>query len=209
MGCLGCGCLVLALLVILFLGLAGGGAYLAYTKFVAATSATPAAVPSFDGGDDLYQSARQKLADFDHDVKNHQAATIQLSADEINTLIARNPAFIQMKFRLFVTLTNDQARIQGGIPTGILTRGMLNDRYLNFDTTLSPDFDSESKSLNFTLHHLQIGDQTMPEKGLPTTQIELTQILNAELQQNPDAKDFLDQVKSIGVKDGELVMETQ
>src|SRR5471032_1664829 len=82
LGCLGCGCLVLALLVILFLGLVAGGTYLVYTKAVGLTSTTPATIPSFNGSDDLYHAAQQKLTDFDHDLKNHQAATIELSADE-------------------------------------------------------------------------------------------------------------------------------
>src|SRR5471032_823507 len=86
LGCLGCGCLVLALLVILFVGLVAGACYWSYSEVIALTTTTPAAIPSFEGSDDLYQTTRQKLADFNHDVKNHQAATIRLSADEINTL---------------------------------------------------------------------------------------------------------------------------
>jgi hypothetical protein len=209
MGCLGCGCLILALLVLLFFGLAGGALYMGYTKIVGLTSTTPATVPSFDGGDDVYNSAQEKIRGFGHDVENHQAATIQLSADELNTLIARNPAFIQQKVQLFVTLTNDQAQVQGSIPTNVLIQGILKGRCLNFDTTFSLGFNPDTKSLDLTLHHLQIGDQTSPQNLLPTMQAELTPFLNMELQKNPETKNFLDQAKSIEIKDGELVIETQ
>src|SRR5476649_2615445 len=83
MGCLGCGCLILVLLVILFVGLVAGGTYLGVVGF---TSSTAATIPSFNGSDDVYNIAHQKITAFGHDVIYHQAATIQLSADEINTL---------------------------------------------------------------------------------------------------------------------------
>ena len=209
LGCLGCGCLVLALLVILFLALVAGIGYLGYTKVVSLTSTTPAAVPSSEGSNDLYLATKQKLADFDHDVQNHQAATIQLSADEINILIARDPEVIKNNIHAFVTLTDDRARLQGSIPTNSFAQGFLKDRYFNFDTTFGLSFNSDTRSLDLALHHVQIGDQTTPQNLLPTLQAELTPLLNSKLQQYPAAKDFFQQTKSIGIKDGELVIETQ
>jgi hypothetical protein len=38
---------------------------------------------------------------------------------------------------------------------------------------------------------------------------ELAPLLNAELQKHPETKDLLQQAKSIEIKDGELVIETQ
>jgi hypothetical protein len=209
MGCLGCGCLVLALLVILFLGLVAGGCYLGYQKIVSLSSTTPAEVPAFNGGDDVYAAAQQKVTAFQHDAQNHQAATIQLSADEINALLARDPGMTRNKAHLFVTLTNDQARLQGSIPTGGISQGFLKDRYFNFDTTFGLGFNPDAKTLDITLHHLQIGDQPTAQKVLPTMQAELTAILNAELQQYPATKNLLQQAKSIQIKDGELVIETK
>jgi hypothetical protein len=209
LGCLGCGCLVLALLVILFLALVAGAGYLGYTKAVSLTSTTPAAVPSFNGSDDVYNTAEQKVTAFGHDVQNHQAATVRLSADEINTLIAHNPDLIRQKAHLFVTLTNDQAQVQGSLPTGELSHGILKNRYLNFDTTFGLGFNSDTKSLDLALHHLQIGDQPTPPNLLPTMQAELTPLLNTQLQMYPGTKGLLQQAKSIEIKDGELVIETQ
>jgi hypothetical protein len=209
LGCLGCGCLVLALLVILFLALVAGSGYFGYQKVVGLTSTTPADIPSFNGSDDVYNTAQEKLTGFDHDVKNHQAATIELSADEINTLIARNPDLIQPQSRLFVTLTGDRAQVQGSIPTDVLAQGLLKGRYVNFDTTFGLGFNSDTKSLDLTLHHLQFGDQTMPQNLLPTMQAEFTPLLNMELQQYPPTKSLLQQAKSIEIRDSELVIETQ
>jgi len=209
MGCLGCGCLVLVLLVILVVGLVAGGCYLGYEKMVGFTSTTPADVPSFNGSDDVYNAAEQKITAFEHDVQNHQAATIQLSGDEINTLIARDPEMIRQKVHLFVTLTNDLARMQGSVPTSVFAHGFLKDRYLNFDSTFGLGFNSDVKSVDIALHHLQVSDQAAPENLLPSAQVYIGALLNANLQQSPATKDLLQQAKSIEIKDGELTIETQ
>src|SRR5476651_689804 len=117
LGCLGCGCVVLALLVVLAIVMAGSVAYGAYKLALDLSSPTPPAITAFDGGDDLYQKARQKLGDFDHDVQNHQAATIRLSADELNTLVARDPNLMKNHIKVFVTMTDAEGRMQAAFPT--------------------------------------------------------------------------------------------
>ncbi|MCE0523846.1 MAG: hypothetical protein LV480_13140 [Methylacidiphilales bacterium] len=209
LGCFGIGCLILALLVILFVALIGGGCYLGYTKIAALTSKTPTDIPSFNGSDDVYNAAQQKIVEFGHDVENHQAATIQLNADEINTLIARNPEVIRQQARLYVSLANDQVHAQGSIPTDALVQGFFKDRFVNFDATFDLNFNADTRNIELSLHHLQIGDQTTPENLLPTMQAEITPLLNAELQKFPPTQSLLEQTKSIGVKDGELVIQTQ
>jgi hypothetical protein len=219
LGCLGCGCLVLVLLVILFVGLVGGTGYLGYTKILALTTTTPAAIPSFDGGDDLYQNVLRKLADFDQDVKNHQAATIQLSADEINTLIARNPDALKSNIHAFVTLTDNEARLQASFPTDALSRGIITGRYFSADSSFEVHFDLTTKSVNLTFHALQMGDKVLmgsnAENDRTTQTLRLqffaifNQAFNQQIRQNPDGAALLDQARSIEIQNGELVIETQ
>jgi hypothetical protein len=161
LGCLGCGCLVLALLAILFLGLITALGYYLYSGAMLITSATPSTVQTFDGGDDIDKSARQKLADFDHDLHNHLAATIHLNANEINTLIAHDPDFTKNNIHFFVSLNDNQARVQTSVPTDILSYRWFPGRYLNGDVTFLINFDSASKSLNFTPQNIQLGDQVV------------------------------------------------
>jgi hypothetical protein len=225
LGCLGCGCLILVLLVILFLGLVGTIGYGCYAEVIAFTSTTPSAVPSFDGGDELYASARQKLADFDHDVENHQAATIQLSADEINTLLARSPNVIKNNIHAFVTLTDNEGRIQANYPTDAMTDGIIKDRYFSTDTSFEVHFDLQTKSANLTFHALQFGNKVLfgPNSDNHQTNSSaavnqsfilwftsiLNQSFNAGIRKNPDGAALLDQAKSIEIQNGELVIETQ
>ena len=219
LGCFGCGCLVLALLAILLAGLVGGIAYCIYSEAIAITSITPPVIPSFDGGDDVYQTTLRKLADFDHDVKNHLAATISLSADEINTLIARNPEAIKNNIHAFVTFTDNEARLQASLPTDALSHGLINGRYFSADSSFEVHFDQTTKSVNLTFHALQLGDKVLmgsnAENDRPTQTLRLqffaifNQSFNQEIRQNPDGAALLDQARSIEIQNGELVIETQ
>jgi hypothetical protein len=225
LGCLGCGCLVLALLVILFFGLVAGACYFGYEKMVSFTLPTPASIPSFDGDDNLYQTTLRKLADFDHDVKNHQAATIQLSADEINVLLARSPNVIKNNAHMFVTFMNNEGRLQASLPTDGVTYGIIKGRYFSTDTSFEVHFDPQTKSVNLIFHTLQFGNKILIGPDSENTQTSanaafsqsfkrsfaptFNQSFNSGIRQNSDGAALLDQAKSIEIQDGQLVIETQ
>lgn len=225
LGCLGCGCLVLALLAILLLALAGGAGYLAYSEAKSLTAASPADIPAFTGSDDVFENARQKMTAFDHDVKGHQAATLHLSADEINAVIAHTPAFIQNHVHIFVTIANNEARMQISAPTDNLAHGIIKGRYINADTTFALHFDAATKSIIFEPHTIKANDQTVmdandPSAG-PTSNASFNESFahsftpsfnrsfNQSLRQSPNSAAFLDQVKSMELVNGELVIETE
>ncbi len=208
-GCCGCGCLILGLLLFLFVGLVAGLGYLGYTNMLAFTSTSPAAIPFFDGSDDLYNTANTKLTAFNHDVLNHQAATIHLSGDEINTLIARDADLRKKNIHLFVTFSDTQARLQSSIPTEALTENLVKKRYLNADISFGVDFDSATKALLLELLAAQIGQTDLPKDNLPMVQTEINPALNAVLRNDPTMKLLLDQAKSIEIKDNELVIVTE
>jgi len=210
MGCLACGCVVLVLLAFLFFGLVASLTYVLYAQILSHTSAEPSTVQTFDGGDDVYNSAKQKLSDFDHDLHAHLAATIHLSADEINTLIAHTPDFDKNKIHLFVTMAHGEATTQISLPVELFTRHYLfKGRYLNAETTFGLNFDSTAKMVLLDLQALQINGEDLPKDNLPLIQTELNPGLNQMLQGLPDGKSILDQAKSIEIKDNELVIEIQ
>src|SRR5260370_1297152 len=117
MSCLGCGCLVLGLLALLFVAAVGGMGYMLYSNIVALTSPSPASIQSYDGGDEAYGTVKQKMTAFTHDLNQHLPASIHLNGNEINTLIAHEPVFTRNNIHLFVTIENDQARLQTCIPS--------------------------------------------------------------------------------------------
>jgi hypothetical protein len=190
-----------------------------YRTAIGLTTATPPAIPAFKGSDELYQSTRQKIADFDHDVKSHQAATVRFTADEINILIARNPDVINNHIQAFVSLSATEGRLQASLPTDALSDGFLKDRYFHVDTTFEVHFDPTGKSVNVIPNTLQLGDRVLagPSAGddraaqsfMRSFTPAFNQSFNSGIRKNPDGALLLDQAKSIEIEDSQLVIETQ
>ncbi len=209
LGCWGIGCIVLALVALLFVVIIGSIIGVVYSKVMSITSPTPISVETFDGGDDLYQAAQQKLSDFNQSEKDNKPATLELTQDEINTLIARNPDLAREKIHLFVTLQDDTAKMQVSVPTDLVPGGLLKGRFLNCDVAFGIDFDGDDKSFHLKLKSLNFGNQEMSSDQLPLIEAQIDQRLNLMLQTNPDFKDAFAQVKSVEIKESKLVIETK
>jgi hypothetical protein len=208
-GCFGCGCLVLLVAIILLVGGGAGVFYLLHTKGMAVTATTPAPVPTFDGGDALYSATVQKTNAFGQALQQNQPTTLELTADEINTIIARSPNLAASQVHAFITMTGNVARIQAAVPTNLLPGGMLKDRYLNVDFSFTPGFDPDSKNVSVNLQSLQFGSDNIPKENLTAMQSELEPLLNIQLQRDPNIQRLLNQAKSIEVRDGKLEIATQ
>jgi hypothetical protein len=219
LGCLGCGCLVLVLLLVLVIALIAATGYMTYTQVLSYSTTTPASVPSSHATDDDYQAARHKLADFDHDLQNHQAATIQLSGDEINALIERDPDITKNNIQAFVTLDGAESRLQATVPVAALSNGLVTGRYFNFDATFDVHLDAATKSLLVNFDTLKFGDKTLlnpASANNPSTRplilwytAMFNQSINASIRKSPDGAALLDEAKSIEIQNGQLVISTQ
>jgi hypothetical protein len=209
MGCLGCGCLIVSLLVLLFLVILGSLSYVLYHKIYSLTSNEPEPIVTFDGGDNFYAATKEKIDNFTNDLRNHQASRLELSGDEINALLTRDPYLVAHKMHFHVTLSGDRASVQGVIPTGTLVEGIFTGRYVNFTTSFGLDFKPDDKVLNVTLTGLQVGDMIVPETAMQALQAEATAILNSEIQKRPELKIVTQQARTIAVKSGSLVIQTQ
>jgi hypothetical protein len=223
MGCLGCGCLVIVLLAILFGGLMVGGFYVCYQAIGKVLSPAASAVPVVDRGDNVFNGARQKLTDFNHAVVNHQAASLHLTADEINTMLARNPSLSSQHILCSVAFIKDQARIQFSVPTAVFPYHLFPGQYLNGSTDFRVHFDTDEKMIKFDPQALQLGDS--PLLGGSTSDSPSDQAFKNSLQQSfaPSfdrsfnqsfgksefGRNFLNQAKSIEIENNELVIETQ
>jgi hypothetical protein len=209
LGCFGWGCAVLVVLLLLIGGLIAGISYFGYSKISNLTSTAPTTVRTYDGGDTVYQSAIQKTNTFDQAVQRDQPATLELSADEINTLIARDPDFTKYQIRAFVTMTGDHGDMQISLPTNLIPYGLIKDRYLNVEAEFTPAFDPSTKALNFTLHTFKFGGGSVPPAQLTTVQNNLNPLLNTQLQNSDAAKQILDRAQVIEIRDGKLIIKMQ
>ena len=132
LGCFGKGCLILIVFFIL-LGLAFiGGTYLAArylrSEYFPTTNVQLRAPTATD---DEQQAARARWDSFEKAARAHRAARIELTADDLNALIASEP---KLRGKVYVSIDNNVARLQVSVPLGDLR--WLKGHYLNAECTV-------------------------------------------------------------------------
>ena len=127
LGCFARGCLILLVFAIVlaiacFAGMYWGlhrhsalfyGSYwLAKTRSIAEA---PAPVPEFSASDQQIQRVRERWQDFEQKTRAGQPAEIELSADDINALIATSE---DVRQKVFASIDGNQLRLQVSLPIG-------------------------------------------------------------------------------------------
>ena len=127
LGCFARGCLILLIFVIVlaiacFAGMYWGlyrhsalfyGSYwLAKTRSIAEA---PAPIPEFSGSEQQIQRVREHWQDFEQKARAGQPAEIELSADDINMLIATSE---DARGKAFASIDGNQLRFQASVPIG-------------------------------------------------------------------------------------------
>src|SRR6476660_2589650 len=127
LGCFGRGCLTLLIfaIVLAIAGFAGlywglhrnsalfyGSYWLAKTGSLAVA---PTPVPEFNASDQQIQLIKERWQDFEQKTRAGQPAEIELSADDINALIATSD---DVRGKVFASIDGDQLRLQASLPIG-------------------------------------------------------------------------------------------
>ena len=77
----------------------------------------PAPVPGFAASDEQIQAVRERWQDFEQKTRAGQPAKIELTADDLNGLIAAN---WDPRWKTFVSIEGNQLRLQTSLPLGEL-----------------------------------------------------------------------------------------
>jgi hypothetical protein len=127
LGCFARGCLILLIFAIVlaiacFAGMYWGlhrhsalfyGSYwLAKTRSIAQA---PTPVPEFSASDQQIRSFRERWQDFEQKTRAGQPAEIELSGDDVNSLIATSD---DVRGKVFASVESNQLRLQASVPIG-------------------------------------------------------------------------------------------
>jgi hypothetical protein len=127
MGCFARGCLIVLVFAIVlaiacFAGMYWGlhrhsalfyGSYwLAKTRSIAQA---PTPVPEFSVSDQQIQSFRERWQDFEQKTRAGQPAEVELSSDDVNSLIATSE---DLRGKVFASVETNQLRLQASVPIG-------------------------------------------------------------------------------------------
>ena len=167
MGCLGKGCLILGAFL-LFLGIAcAAGMYWGFRNYSAivhsaywlskanAISETPAAIPPHETTDERIQVALERWNNFETTVRSGQAAEIELTANDINDLIASDP---ETRGKLFVSIDQNQLRLRTSVPMGEFAR--MSHYYANADVIIKSE--GEQSLVSPRLNSITVNNQGLP-----------------------------------------------
>jgi hypothetical protein len=129
LGCFGRGCLILVVLAIVLAIACLAGMYWGFQRHSAilhgiywltkaqAIAQKPVPIPEFTASDAQIQSVHERCEDFEQKARAGQPAELELTPDDINTLIATNP---DMRGKIFVSIDGDRLRCQTSMPLGEL-----------------------------------------------------------------------------------------
>jgi hypothetical protein len=127
MGCFARGCLILSVFAIVlmiacltgvFWGFHRNSAIMHGVYFLAKTHSiaeAPVSIPEFSASDNQTQAVREKWQDFEQKTRAVQPAEIELTADDINSLIAANR---RARGKVFVSIEGNKLHVQTSAPIG-------------------------------------------------------------------------------------------
>jgi hypothetical protein len=208
LGCFARGCLILVVFAVV-LGIACfAGMYWGLHRHSAifhglywltkaqAIAQTPVPIPEFTASDAQLQSVHERCQDFEQKARAGQPAELELTADDINTLIATNQ---DARGKVFVSIEQDRLRCQASIPLGEFIG--RSGYYFNGDITLEPK-GAES------LENPQLRGITVNGEAAPTD------LLNWKYR-SKRLRDYLADyrnesgVGTIAIRDGKLILRSR
>jgi len=127
LGCFARGCLILVVFGIVLAVACVAGLYWGFQRHSAivhgvywlakthSLAETPAPVPQFAASDEQIQRVQESWRDFEQKIRARQQAEIELTADDINSLIAANR---DKRWKAFVSMEENRLRLQTSVPLG-------------------------------------------------------------------------------------------
>lgn len=125
LGCFARGCLILVVFALVLALACVAGMYWGFHRHSAvihglywltkarAIADAPGQIPQFTASDQQTQAVYERCEDFEQKARAGQPAELELTADDINTLISTNQ---DLRGKAFVSIEGDQLRCQASVP---------------------------------------------------------------------------------------------
>jgi hypothetical protein len=127
LGCFARGCLILVVFGIVLAIACVAGLYWGFQRHSAivhgiywlakthSIAEAPAPVPEFAASEEQIQREQERWRDFEQKIRAGQQAEIELTADDVNSLIAANR---DKRWKAFVSMEDNRLRLQTSVPLG-------------------------------------------------------------------------------------------
>lgn len=205
MGCFAKGCLTLVIVGVLLAAIVVGGGYYYVGKLVdTVTSDKPVAIKVDQPTDAQFQAASTKLNNIVNAWNIGHEATVELSAVDLNALVARHPNFARLKGKVYFSIVNSDLGIEASTPLDFIPFSKVKGRY--FNGRIVTFFEWFNGQMTVRPKLVEANGNSVPTQVLD--QIDQNQI-NTELKKDKDASAALNRLKSIRVTANSLVITTK
>jgi len=167
LGCFARGCLILLVFWIVLAIASFAGMYWGFQQHSAivrgiywlakthSIAGAPVPVPEFNPSENQIQSVQERWQDFEQKTRAGQPAEIELTADDINTLIVTNR---DIRGKVFVSIDGSQLRFQASIPFGEL----IGRRGYYFNDDITVEFKDAESLENPQLNRIIVNEKQVP-----------------------------------------------
>jgi len=171
LGCFARGCLILLMFAIVLAIACFAGVFWGFQRHSAivhgiywlakthSIAEAPVSVPEFSASDDQIQSVRERWQDFEQKTRAGQPADIELTADDVNTLIVTNR---DARGKVFVLIEGNQLRLQTSFPFGEL----IGRRGYYFNADITVEFKGAESLENPQLNRIVVNGEQVPSNLL-------------------------------------------
>ncbi len=217
MGCFARGCLAafLVLFVVGLLGVAGG--WYIYRSVRPFVSTEPVAVRTFPATNAQYEDVQRRIDTFQTNLANLRAATLELSADDLNVFVARSPAYATARGRIYLSMTDDLLGIECSVPvSGKEVRAGNSGTTYYFNGKLTCDFSYANGDFAIAARKMETLDGEPAPAFIaavvanPEFNRSLSRSFNegfhSSLHRNPAGEAFMAKVISMRIKNNHLVI---
>jgi hypothetical protein len=201
-GCIFYGCITGLVLLALILGALMVGLHYVKKLVNRYTDTQPMELPTVQMTPGEMDQVKQRFEAFQQAVRDQRPAPpLELTADEVNALIACGPDRQALKGKVYVSLDGDKLKGEVSVPLPRVGWGVFQGRYLNGSATFN---------LSFRNGALSVAPQTIVVKGKPLPEVFMQEIrkqnLATQSTDDPGAAAVLRGLEDIQVKDGKLVI---
>ncbi len=131
MGCFAKGCLTVVVVVMLLIMLSGIAGWYFFRNFPSFISQKPVAIHTYQATDEQYQEVVGRYKAFVQALNAGQAATFSLSGDDLNTLIARDPEFKNVRGKMYFDVKDGEIVAETSFPIDDKNRPGQTQGYFN------------------------------------------------------------------------------
>ncbi len=194
----------MVVIVLIALILFGIG-YSFYKKALEYTSTESVTIPIHEIDQERFKELSLRMAAFKKAYDSNQPASLELTADDINTFIAMSPDLKDAKGKVYVRIEEGLIHLDGSIPLDKIAG--FRGRYVN--GTAAFEVSVTDGKLRLIPQKLVLNGKTLPKDIEREMKKSFEEGLQQELDQDPKTREVLQRIKSAAIDKNKLMIFTE